>query len=204
MIRSLIDLLEGNRRWMAGREAEDEEYFARHARGQSPAFLFIGCSDSRVPPTTITGTGPGELFVMRNIANLVRDDDIGIQSTLEYALGPLAVEHIIVCGHTSCGGVTAALTAALHGEAPGGALGSWLAPLRELAHRKREALASIEQADARVNRLAELNVEAQVECLERHPLVQRARAERPLSIYGSVYDLAKGRVRPLELSRSLL
>ena len=135
MIRSLIELLEGNRRWMARREAEDEEYFARHARGQSPAFLFIGCSDSRVPPTTITGTGPGELFVTRNIANLVRDDDVGVQSALEYALGPLGVE-------------------------------------------------------------------AQVESLERHPLVRRARKERPLSIYGSVYDLAEGRVRPLELAHS--
>lgn len=200
MIRSLIDLLEGNRRWMARREAEDEEYFARHARGQSPAFLFIGCSDSRVPPTTITGTGPGELFVTRNIANLVREDDVGVQSALEYALGPLAVEHVIVCGHTSCGGVTAALD----GQAPGGALGRWLEPLRALAYEKRAELASIEQLDARIDRLAELNVEAQVESLERHPLVQRARASRPLSIYGSVYDLAEGRVRPLELARSLV
>ena len=198
MIRSLIELLEGNRRWMARREAEDEEYFARHARGQSPAFLFIGCSDSRVPPTTITGTGPGELFVTRNIANLVREDDVGVQSALEYALGPLGVEHVIVCGHTCCGGVTAAL-----GAKPDGALGLWIEPLRELAHRHRDELAAIEHIDARVDRLAELNVEAQVESLERHPLVQRARKERPLSIHGSVYDLAEGRVRPLELGRSL-
>jgi carbonic anhydrase len=194
MIRSLIDLLEGNRRWMARREAEDEEYFARHARGQSPAFLFIGCSDSRVPPTTITGTGPGELFVTRNIANLVREDDVGVQSALEYALGPLRVEHVIVCGHTSCGGVTAALD----GQPSGGALGMWLEPLRELAQRHREELASIEHPETRIDRLAELNVEAQVRSLERHPLVQRARAERPLQIYASVYDLAEGRVRPLE------
>lgn len=200
MIRSLIELLEGNRRWMATREAEDEEYFARHARGQSPGFLFIGCSDSRVPPTTITGTGPGELFVMRNIANLVRDDDVAVQSALEYALGSLGVEHVIVCGHTCCGGVTAALD----GRPPAGALGAWIAPLRELARQRREELASIEPLDARVDRLVELNVQAQVQSLESHRLVQRARAERPVKIYGSVYDLARGRVRPLEPVRSAL
>lgn len=190
---SITDLIDGNRRFRERRASEDAEYFARHARGQRPPFLFIGCADSRVPPTDITGAGPGDLFVTRNIANLVRGDDVGMQSTLEYALEVLEVEHVVVCGHTQCGGVTAALAP----DAPPGALGEWLSPLRELARARRGELAELD-GDARIERLVALNVEMQVARLERHPLVERARARRRLAVHGSVYDLRAGRVLPLQ------
>jgi carbonic anhydrase len=194
MIRSMIDLLEGNARFRARRTAEEPDYFARHARGQSPPFLFIGCADSRVPPTDITSTGPGDLFVARNIANLVRDDDVGVQSALEYALAVLKVEHVIVCGHTGCGGVAAAL-----GPRLSGALETWLAPIRALAAERASELSRLGD-EARAARLVALNVEAQVEALERHPSVERARRERNVEIHGSVYELHAGQVRPLALS----
>lgn len=188
---SIHDLLEGNRRWVES-AAQDTGFFTRHAQGQSPPFLFIGCADSRVPPTNITNTGPGDLFVTRNIANLVTEDDVAVQSAIEYAIGVLKVEHVIVCGHTGCGGVSAALT----GEPTTGALGTWLAPLRALAERWHDELEAV-APEARVDRLVELNVKAQVLGLERHPLVRQARAEREIQIHGSVYDLCRGRVRTL-------
>jgi len=189
---SLTDLLEGNRQWRSLQAAEDAEFFVRHAQGQRPPFLYIGCADSRVPPTTITNTGPGDLFVTRNIANLVRADDVAIQSTLEYAIDVLEVEHVLVCGHTECGGVMAALAP----QPPAGALGAWIAPLRALALDRRHELDGLEHR-ARIDRLVRLNVEAQVSALERHPLVQRARERRNLQIHGSVYDLSAGQVQPL-------
>lgn len=189
---SIHELLEGNRRWVERCSSEDIRFFARQAEGQSPPFLFIGCADSRVPPTNITNTGPGDLFVTRNIANLVTHDDMAVQSSLEYALTVLKVEHVIVCGHTACGGVTAAL----RGAPTNGALGAWLAPLRALADQARDELEKF-PPEARVDRLVELNVKAQVMGLEKHPLVQEARTEREVQIHGSVYDLHQGRVRTL-------
>lgn len=190
---TIRELLDRNRQWAESRAEEDPTFFARHAAGQAPPFLYIGCSDSRVPPTDIVAAGPGDLFVTRNIANLVKPDDIGLRSVLEYGVHVLKVEHVIVCGHTECGGVMASLA-----EDPlPGFLGAWLHSLRQLAERSREELSTLE-GKARVDRMVELNVESQVRTLAQLDVMKRAwDSGRQLQIHGWVYGLDGGRVRDL-------
>lgn len=166
------ELLDNNRRWARERLAEDPTFFARLTEGQRPPFLFIGCSDSRKPLNTITGTDPGELFIHRNVANLVRVDDPNGRAVLEYAVEVLEVRHVIVCGHTRCGGVEAAIRGGT-----GGVVGEWIAPLEALYRERRAEVDATEAMEERVERLARLNVVAQVEHVLTIPAVRRALEE---------------------------
>jgi carbonic anhydrase len=186
-------ILENNRKWVSSKLAENPQFFSRLAEGQEPHFLFIGCSDSRVPADAITGTGPGEMFVHRNIANQVFPSDINVLSVLQYAVEVLDVEHVIVCGHYGCGGVKAAT-----GPAHNGLVDNWLGTIRDVLRWNAAELEAIDDEKLRLNRLVELNVIQQVYNLSRTPAVQQAweKRRRPL-LHGLVYELAEGLLRPL-------
>ncbi len=184
------ELLARNRAWAERRAVEDPEAFARLARGQRPFCLWIGCSDSRVPPETIVDVPPGSLFVHRNVANLVRPVDLNFLSVLEFGLEVLGIEDVVVCGHEGCGGVARAL------EEPGDAVADyWLQPVRELARIRADELAGCDTPEDRLSRLVELNVADQLHHLAHLPLVRRLRRTRPLRLHGLVFDIASGRLR---------
>lgn len=180
-------LLLANRAWSQEVSARDPGFFERLSRGQQPRILWIGCSDSRVPAERITNAQPGELFVHRNIANLYTSDDGNTSSVVEYALHALHVEHIVICGHHHCGGVRAALCEPSD-ELP--AVNRRIAGLRDLANRHRLTLDAVEDLDARVDRLVELNVIEQVRLLQESPIVRAAR-HRP-TVHGWVFGLREG------------
>jgi len=185
-------LLLANRAWSQEATARDPGFFERLAQGQQPRVLWIGCSDSRVPAERITNAQPGELFVHRNIANLYTSDDGNTSSVVEYAVHALGVEHIVICGHHHCGGVRAALSA------PSDALPAVnrrIAGLRHLAHRHRETLNAIDDFEARVDRLVELNIVEQVRLLRESPIVLSAPV-RP-TVHGWVFGLRQGLLTPL-------
>ncbi len=186
-------LLLHNKAWAAEQIDRDPEYFSRLAEIQTPEFLWIGCSDSRVPANEITNTAPGEIFVHRNIANLVVGNDINLLSVLQYAVQVLKVKHIIVCGHYGCGGVKASM-----GESDLGTVNQWLENIR-VTHRKyRIELDAMEDMRARADRLSELNVMAQVENLAKTTIVTRAWEEevRP-TLHGWIYRLSDGILRQI-------
>ncbi|ACA19969.1 Carbonate dehydratase [Methylobacterium sp. 4-46] len=191
--RTIADLFDRNADWAIAKTRQDPGYFRRLAAQQAPDFLWIGCSDSRVPANEIIGLDPGELFVHRNVANVVHTGDLNLLSVLEYAVGTLGVRHIIVCGHYGCGGVRRAL------RCDGGSLvDHWLAPVAAIHARQRDRFAPIRDAEARVNLLCELNVEAQVARVARTPIVRAAwAAGRPLHVHGWIYGLRDGLVRDL-------
>jgi carbonic anhydrase len=180
-------LLLSNLAWSEEVSAHAPGFFAELARGQQPRFLWIGCSDSRVPAERITNAQPGELFVHRNIANLCTSDDGNASSVIEYAVHALKVEHVIICGHHLCGGVRAALMPPSD-ELP--VVNRRIAGLRELAARHREQLQAITDFDARVDRFAELNVIEQVNLLRESPILRRA--QRPPQVHGWIFGLRKG------------
>jgi carbonic anhydrase len=195
-MRFLPRLFDQNRAWAARQTDTDPAYFARLCAIQRPEHLWIGCADSRVPANEIVGLAPGELFVHRNIANLVPEDDPNCLSVLQYAVDVLGVAHVIVCGHYRCGGVQAAF-------GPPGAqpLEGWIEPLRRLAKDHEGELACLPDADARWNRLCELNVAAQVAALRALPTVTAAWARRQeLCLHGWIYDLRDGLLRDLGVS----
>ena len=185
---TIAQLLQGNAQWAAKKNAEDPDFFVRTAQGQSPKFLWIGCSDSRVPPDEITQTDAGELFVHRNIANLVVPNDINLLSVLQYAVEELKVEDIIVCGHYGCGGVKAALAGARLGL-----IDQWLAHIKEAHEYYAWEIDTLPTDEAKFRRLVELNVLEQVNNLGKTSIIQNAWAKgtRP-SLNGWVYDLATG------------
>lgn len=184
-----------NRDWAARRRQRDPQLFARLARAQSPSVLWIGCSDSRVPPTLITDTDPGELFVHRNVANLVPEGDASAGTALAFAVSVLQVEHVIVCGHYGCGGVEAALDGRSHGP-----LDPWLAHLRAVAASHEQELAALPDGATRVARLAELNAVEQARAVSRMDPVHRAWAQgRPLSVRAWMYDIGEGLLHELEV-----
>src|SRR2546422_1440092 len=186
---------DNTRRWVAAMTETDPQFFAKRADKQEPHFLFIGCSDSRVPAETLTGALPGEMFVHRNIANQVSLADFNVLSVLEFAIEVLHVEHVIVCGHYECGGVRAAM-----GSEPLGLVDNWLGNLRYVMRLHRATLGTIDDPPARFRRLVDLNVIEQVYNLSRAPVVQRAwlRAPSPM-IHGLVYDLHDGLLHDLAL-----
>ena len=189
-------LLEGNRAFVEARSREDPEAFRKLARGQQPPYLLVGCCDSRKPLDVLTRSGPGRLFILRNVANLLIPGDAATDAGLEFALLKLGVRHVILSGHTRCGGVEAALRGVDQG-----AVGRWIAPLRELARLHQEELDGIQDYDARVDRLAELNVVAQLENALGHPAV-RARLQGegpPLHLHGWMFRLGTGLLEPLPL-----
>ncbi len=192
----LPDVFERNRTWAAARIAEDPEYFTRLVHIQRPDLLWIGCSDSRVPANEIVGLAPGELFVHRNVANVVPETDLNALSVVEYAVNSLGVRHVVVCGHYRCGGVRAAL----QGH-QAGAVALWLQPLRNLALAHRAELDALGSDDARWDRLCELNVVAQAEALARTEIIQAAwERGAQLAVHGWIYDLQDGLLRDLEVT----
>lgn len=188
--RRLIDY---NRRWAADLKATDPEYFASRAERQTPQFLYIGCADSRVPAEVATGAGPGELFVHRNIANVVLPSDLSAMSVLQYAVDVLDVKHVIVCGHYGCGGVGAAMGTESHGL-----VDHWLGPIRNVVRWNKPELDAIPDAQARFDRVVELNVLEQIYHLSETPVIQQAwqKGRRPL-LHGLVYDLREGLLREI-------
>ena len=194
----LQELLDHNRQWARERVVEDADYFKRLSGLQAPDYLWIGCSDSRVPANVITGLQPGEVFVHRNVGNLVHRADLNLLSVLEFAVDTLGVEHIIVCGHYGCGGVKAAMDGVRHGV-----IDHWLQPIRDIAEAHHGELRSIEDGAARQARLCELSVVAQTESLARTPIIQSAWSRGlSLSIHGWVYGLNDGLLRDLNCSLS--
>ncbi len=191
------DLLENNRRWAEGKLAVDAGYFNRLQHIQKPRYLWIGCSDSRVSASTIVGLRPGEVFVHRNIANVVPHSDLNALSVIQYAVEVLQVRHILVVGHYGCGGVKAALEGTDLGE-----IDNWLAHIKDVWREHYDVVMSLPEAE-RVDRLAEYNVVAQVRNVARTSMVRKAWAQgRPLSVHGWVYSLADGRIRDLNVTIS--
>lgn len=188
------DLLRRNIAWAAGKARIDPEYFRRLSAQQAPEYLWIGCSDSRVPANDVVGLDPGELFVHRNVANLAPPQDANFLSVLQYALEVLRVRHVIVCGHYGCGGVRAAVSGKRHGL-----IDHWLAPIRAEYERERGRYTQILDAEARVNALCEANVLAQVRELARNPFVQDAwRRGQDLALHGWIYSIKDGLIRTLD------
>ncbi len=190
----LSDLLDHNIRWATGKVRDDPDYFRRLSALQRPEYLWIGCSDSRVPANVITGLEPGEVFVHRNVANLVHRGDLNLLSVLEFAVETLEVKHIIVCGHYGCGGIRAAMDGHRHGI-----IDHWLQPVRDVADAHDAQLAAVLDQDTRLNRLCEMTIAAQVEGLSRTPIIQSAwKRGKDLAIHGWVYGLNDGLIRDLE------
>lgn len=186
-------LLLENKAWAVEKVADDPEYFSRLAHLQTPEFLWIGCSDSRVPANEITGTQPGEIFVHRNIANMVVHTDLNLLSVLDYAVEHLKVKHVIVCGHYGCGGVKAAMT-----QHNFGIINKWLRNIKDVYRFHREEIDSIPDMEERTNRLVELNVQEQVINLAKTSIIQKAWKEfqRP-HLHGWVYGLKDGLIKPV-------
>ena len=195
---SLAQLLENNRSWARGMLAADPEYFARLARQQSPQYLWIGCSDSRVPANQITGLAPGEVFVHRNIANVVVHTDLNCLSVIQFAVDILKIRHIILCGHYGCSGVHAAMTRHRVGLSD-----NWLRHVQDVAGKHAGELGAIAGEEARHRRLCELNVREQVENISQCTAVQEAwERGQPLQVHGWIYDLQDGLIRDLQVSRA--
>lgn len=194
MQQSYERLIQNNARWVEEKLQLDPDYFKRLSLKQSPEFLWVGCSDSRVPANEITGTDPGEIFVHRNIANMVVHTDFNFLSVLQYAVEVLHIKHIIVCGHYGCGGVRAAM-----GHNNSGLVNKWLRNIKEVYEKHHVALEGIVDEEARVNRLVELNVIEQVRNLAKTTIVQKAWKDRTLQIHGWVYGLDSGRIRDLQV-----
>lgn len=191
MIERIGQLLRNNRAFVAQQLRQDPAYFERLSEGQHPEFLWIGCSDSRVPPDRITGTDPGDMFVHRNIANLVVQTDVNLLSVLQYAVDVLQVRHVIVCGHYGCGGVKAAM-----GDQPHGLIDNWLRTIKDTQNYYWKQLQSLDERQ-RFDRLVELNVIEQVYNLGKTNIVQSAWRQRGQPcIHGWVFDLGSGYIKP--------
>ncbi len=191
-MHSYEKLLLENKAWAAEKVADDPNYFNRLAQIQSPEFLWIGCSDSRVPANEITGTQPGEIFVHRNIANMVVNTDVNLLAVLDYAVSHLKVKHIIVCGHYGCGGIKAA--ASKQDFKP--VLNMWLRNIKDVIRHHQDELYSITDEEERTNRLVELNVREQVYNLAKTTIIQRSwRKEQRPDLHGWVYSLKDGLIK---------
>lgn len=187
--------LAGNREWAASMIARDPEFFSKLAQSQAPDWLWIGCSDSRVPANELLGMGPGEVFVQRNVGNLVTHKDMNVMSCLEYAVTALKVKHIIVCGHYNCGAVRAALT--LPCKTPG-LVNLWIQDIRDVRNRHEEVLLKLPSTQQRWEKLVELNVVQQVFNICTSPVVQQAwDSGQPLAVHGLVYSLEDGLLKEL-------
>lgn len=187
-------LLKENKKWAAGKIAEDPAFFNRLSEIQTPEFLWIGCSDSRVPANEITGTQPGEIFVHRNIANMVIHTDVNLLSVLEYAVTHLHVNHVIVCGHYGCGGIKAAMSNHDYRQV----LNMWLRNIKDVYRHNRKELDNIEDFDQRADRLTELNVIEQVQRLAKTSIIQKAWKHRKVpDLHGWVYGLKDGLINPV-------
>ncbi len=192
------DLLDNNLDWAGGRVRVDPHYFQRLSEQQHPDYLWIGCSDSRVPANEIVGLDPGELFVHRNVANIACPQDTNFLSVLQFSLKNLKVKHIIVCGHYGCGGVKAAMDGERHGL-----IDHWLRPISDIAARRSKTLSEIKDLDSRVNMICEENVRAQVLSIAQNPYVKDAwRRKQSVAIHGWIYSIRDGLLRSLDMSVS--
>ena len=186
-------LLLENKAWAAEKLQDDPEFFSRLSQIQTPEFLWIGCSDSRVPANEITGTQPGEIFVHRNIANMVVHTDLNLLSVLQYAVEVLHVKHIIVCGHYGCGGVKAALT-----QHNFGIINKWLRNIKDVYRIHREEVDTLKTNDEKVDKLIELNVKEQVMNLAKTSIVQKAwKNQHYPHLHGWVYSIDNGLIKPI-------
>lgn len=192
----LKHLFDNNKAWADRLATADPNFFPRLAAQQSPQYLWIGCSDSRVPANEIVGLLPGELFVHRNVANVVVHTDLNCLSVLQYAVDVLRVRHVIVCGHYGCGGVKAALE-----EAKLGLIDNWLRPVQDVRNQHREALEHLSE-EQRANRLCELNALAQAQHVCETTIIQDAWARfQPVSVHAVIYGLHDGRLRDLRFTK---
>lgn len=197
-MNDLQELFDNNERWAEAIKQRDPDFFAKLARQQTPEYLWIGCSDARVPANDIVGLLPGELFVHRNVANVVLHTDLNCLSVIQFAVDVLKVKHILVTGHYGCGGVRAALQ-----DRQFGLIDGWLRTLRDLAYEYRDHLGQFESEDEKVDRLSELNVIQQVANVSHTSIVQNAwHRGQPLSVHGCIYGLADGRWKNLNVTVS--
>ncbi|MCE2864023.1 MAG: carbonate dehydratase [Flavobacteriia bacterium] len=189
-------LLENNKKWVQGKLQKDPDYFKKLSVGQKPPVLWIGCADSRVPANEIIGAEPGEVFVHRNIANMVVHSDMNMLSVLDYAVNVLQVKHIIVCGHYGCGGVQAAMT-----NKHIGLIDNWIRHIKDVYRLHRSELDAIEKESDRFDRFVELNVFEQVLDLGKTSIVQGAwERGQDLHVHGWVYDIHDGMIRDLQVT----
>jgi carbonic anhydrase len=192
-MKSYEKLLLENKAWAAEKIHDDPEFFSRLAHIQTPEFLWIGCSDSRVPANEITGTQPGEIFVHRNIANMVVHTDLNLLSVLQYAVEVLKVKHIIVCGHYGCGGVKAALT-----HHSFGIINKWLRNIKDVYRFHQQEIDDLKTEGEKVDRLIELNVREQVLNLAKTSIVQKAwKNNHYPHLHGWVYSIENGIIKPI-------
>ena len=187
-------LLNDNKHWAARKKAEDPAFFERLLHVQSSEFLWIGCSDSRVPPDQITQTEPGEIFIHRNVANLVVNTDVNLMSVVDYAVNHLKIKHVVVCGHYGCGGIKAAMSNTDFNQV----LNMWLRNIKDIYRIHRKEIEAIKDEEQRVNRMVEINVKEQILNLAKTAMIQRAWAtdQRP-DLHGWVYDLHDGLIKPV-------
>ena len=195
-MNDLKDLLENNRAWAENIKAQDPEFFQKLAQQQNPRYMWIGCSDSRVPSTQLVGLPPGEMFVHRNVANVVVHTDVNCLSVLQFAVDGLKVDHVIVCGHYGCGGVQAAMQ-----NSQLGLIDNWLRHVQDVMHNHEDQLTNISDATQRLNRLCELNVIEQVLNVSRTTIVQNAWLRgQELTVHGWIYSIEDGLLRDLDIS----
>ncbi|HXS37469.1 MAG TPA: carbonic anhydrase [Flavipsychrobacter sp.] len=193
---SYEQIFENNRKWVASKKTTDSSFFEKLAEGQNPDYLYIGCSDSRVPAGQMMGVEAGEVFVHRNIANLVNNIDLSVMATINYAVRHLSVKHIIVCGHYNCGGVKAAMT-----PMDMGLLNPWLRNIRDVYRLHNDELNSIENEHERYNRLVELNVQEQCVNVIKTAAVQKSYlANKYPIVHGWVFDIATGLLKDLHIN----
>ena len=187
-------IFENNKAWIAEKLAVDENYFENLSKGQSPEFLYIGCSDSRVTAEDLMGVQPGEVFIHRNIANLVNNVDLNVMSVINYAVRHLKVNNVVVCGHYKCGGVKAAMQ-----PKDMGILNPWLRNIRDVYRTHKAELNAIQDEEKRYERLVELNVQEQCVNLIKTAAIQEAHKERGLIVHGWVFDIHTGKLIDLKI-----
>lgn len=188
-------IFENNKAWIKEKLNLDGQYFENLSKGQSPEILYIGCADSRVSAEELMGVGPGDVFVHRNIANMVPNTDLSSMSVIEYAVGHLQVNHVVVCGHYYCGGVKAAMA-----SADLGVLNPWLRNIRDVARLHKTELDAISDEEAKYKRLIELNVQEQCVNVLKTAVVQRAFRDRGLTVHGWVFDIHSGELIDLNFN----
>lgn len=191
---TIKDIFKNNEKWVAEKLALNPDYFKNLAKGQSPEFLYIGCSDSRASAEELMGVGPGEVFVHRNISNMVISIDLNVMSVINYAVRQLKVKHVIVCGHYGCGGVKAAMQ-----PLDLGILNPWLRNIRDVYRTHQEELDSIKDEQQRYNRLVELNVQEQCINLIKTAAIQEAYKEYNILVHGWVFDMHTGKIIDLKI-----
>lgn len=189
---ALANIFENNQRWAEGQEAKEPGFFAESAKGQAPKYLWIGCADSRVPANQVTGLEPGELFVHRNIANVVGSSDLSLLSVVQYAVEHLKVEHVLVCGHYGCGGVAASVDGQDHGL-----VDNWIKAVGAIAERHEDELKSLPEGEM-LDRLCELNVQTQARNLSQTTILQGAWSKgQNVQIHPIIYQLSSGLLKGL-------